>query len=296
MTPARPPAGATPAQAGESIPRSVVGHGYAALDLGTARTRSFCWGAPAIADRSSAVPARTPATSPTSSAPPQAAAPGPGSEPPGADLIWPIRHGMVADPAACQRLIRDVLADASLVGSWPLRRILVGVPVAATPGDRGALRLAVSRAAGCQAVLVEEPLAAALGAGLDVTDPRPCLLVDVGAGIVEAVAIRDGAVADAVALQLVTSGAGLPSYAIDSVAHMTAELLRGLPARLRSTARAAGLTVTGGGAQQAALLRRLRDALPMPVTVAAAPAHATIRGLTRLCLQPALAARLAADR
>ncbi|MFI6787383.1 rod shape-determining protein [Nonomuraea sp. NPDC050383] len=252
--------------------------GYVALDLGTSRTRWLSASACVVADRPSAVPSGV-------------GAPGWGSAGP----VRPIRHGMVADPGACLRLVDLVLRDARPPDGRPLERAMVGVPVAATPSDRRAVRAAVAEAAACEVTLVEEPLAAAVGAGLDVTDPRPCLLLDVGAGIVEIVAIRDGAITDAAALQLsATTGAGLLPYALEGVVEMTAGLLRRLPACLRATARGNGLLVTGGGAQQGQLLHRLHTALRMPVTAAPHPAHATIRGLTRLCLQPALAAGIAA--
>ncbi|MGV9304166.1 rod shape-determining protein [Nonomuraea sp. NPDC003727] len=250
--------------------------GYAVLDLGTVRTRSLTSGTFAIAERLSAVPAGAPGTTAPSG------------------LRWPIRHGVVADPAACRRLVDIVLYDARLAGTWPLERILVGVPVAATASERRSLRTAVIEAAECPVVLVEEPLAAAVGAGLDVTDPRPCLLLDVGAGVVEAVVIHDGAITDAVALQLsATTRAGLPWPTVDSVVRMTAGLLHRMPAHLRATVRDGGLIVTGGGAGQTRLLNRLRSTLRMPVRVASEPAHATVYGLTHLCRQPGLTARLA---
>ncbi|MFG3436064.1 rod shape-determining protein [Nonomuraea sp. NPDC047897] len=239
---------------------------YAALDVGTARVRSLTPGGPAIVDRRSAGAAA---------------------------LVRPVRHGMVAEPAACRRLVHDVLLDALPGGLWPLERVLAGVPVAATASDRRALRTAVHEAAGCEVTLVEEPLAAAVGVGVDVTDARPCMVLDVGAGIVEAVVIRDGAITDAVAVQLsATTREGLPRHAMDSVVEMTAGLFRRIPAHQRPTARDNGLLVTGGGALQAELLRLLRDALRMRVSVTPEPAHATVRGLTRLCLQPYLAARI----
>lgn len=254
-----------------------VGRGFA-LDLGTVRTRTLSWDGFAIADRLSAVPA------------------GPsGACVSTAGLTWPIRRGMVTDPAACQRLVHAVLHDARQSGAWPPERLLVGVPVTATPSDRRALRIAVLEATGCGVMLVDEPLAAALGAGLDVTDPRPCLLLDVGAGIVEAAVIRDGAIADAAALRLsAVPRPGLPADPVDGVVQMTAGLLGRVPYRLRPAARDNGLLLTGGGARQARLLHRLRAALRMPISTAPEPAHATIRGLMRLCEQPALAARITA--
>ncbi|MEV0627875.1 rod shape-determining protein [Nonomuraea wenchangensis] len=243
---------------------------FLALDLGTARTRSLAVGGHAIADRASAVMGRPSGTG----------AP---------DVVRPLRHGMVADPGACLRLVRLVVQDTRLYDGRPPARVLAGVPLAASPSDRRAVRVAVSEAAGCEVTLVEEPLAAAVGAGLDVLDPRPCLVLDVGAGIVEVVAISEGNVVDAAALQLsATTGLGLAAYALEGVVDMTAGLVRRLPA-----VRSRGLLVTGGGAREDLLLRRLRGTLRLPVEVAAQPQYATVRGLMRLCLQPSLASGLA---
>ncbi|NJP96985.1 hypothetical protein HCN51_47480 [Nonomuraea sp. FMUSA5-5] len=244
---------------------------FVALDLGTARTRSLILGGQAIADRPSVV-VRRPS--------------GAGA----ADVVRPVRHGMVADRGACARLVRLALRDTRLYDSRPLERVLAGVPVAASPGDREAVRAAVEGIAGCEVALVEEPLAAAVGAGLDVLGARPRLLLDVGAGIVEAVVLRDGVVSDAVSLQLsTTTGTGPTADAVDGIADMTAGLLRRLPAATRPAARSRGLVVTGGGAHHEHLLRRLRTALRAPVAAAPQPQYAIVRGLMRLCLQPALA-------
>ena len=121
--------------------------------------------------------------------------------------------------------------------------------------------------------------------------PRPFLLLDVGAGIVEAVAVRGGVVRDAAALQLgATTGTGLPPYALDGVVEMTAALVRRLPGDVRRAV--PSLVVTGGGARQERLLQRLRQALRMPVHAAPEPEHATVRGLSYLARRPDLLPRI----
>ncbi|NBE98354.1 hypothetical protein FE391_15100 [Nonomuraea sp. KC401] len=251
-------------------------HGRVALDLGTAHTRALTSSGVAVADRPSAVVASRSIAG-------------------AADPVRPIRHGMVADPGACLRLVRLVLRDVQTAGDGSMEQVVVGVPVAASPSDRRAVRTAVSEAAGCGVTLVEEPLAAAVGVGLDVTDSRPFLLLDVGAGIVEVVAIRDGVISEAMAIQLgATTSAGLLPYVLDAVVDMTAALLRRLPPQVRTAVRGNGLTVTGGGALQARLLHRLDAALRIPVSTPPEPQNATVRGLMRLCLMPAVASRIAA--
>jgi len=174
-------------------------------------------------------------------------------------------------------------------------RVLVGVPVAAASTERRAVRAAVARAVDRPIVLVEEPLAAAIGCGVDVTDPRPRLLLDVGAGIIEAVVIADAAIVEAGSLQVSCAApAGLPGHAVEAVTDLVADLVRRLPPHLRLGVRAGGLLLTGGGATQQDLAGRLCAGLRLTVQPATRPAHATIRGLSRLCLLPELAGRVTA--
>jgi len=250
------------------------------LDLGTARTRTVAPGG-AVLDRPSCVPSLDGADDP----------------------VWPIRHGMVVSLGACHRLARAVLREAlgwhadgpASPGDGRPERVLVGVPVAAQGTERRAAQAAVGRAAGCPVVLVEEPLAAAVGCGVDVTDPRPRLLLDVGAGIIEAVVITDAAIVEAGSLQVSCAApVGLPGHAVEAVTDLVADLVRRLPPHLRLGVRAGGLLLTGGGAMQQDLIGRLCAGLRLTVQPATRPAHATIRGLSRLCLLPELAGRVTA--
>ncbi|MFD1938196.1 MULTISPECIES: rod shape-determining protein [Nonomuraea] len=236
--------------------------GHAAVDLGTARIRAVALGHPVIIDQPASVTSQD-------------------------ETRWPVRHGMVADTATCARLVRRALRPVMVDAERPLRRVLLGVPVSASPAERAAAAEAVHRAAGCPVAVVEEPLAAAVGCGLDVTDPRPQLLLDIGAGIIEVVVIRDAAVADAVALQVpAQTQPVLPLHVQDRVTAMTAELLARLPSEQRASARERGLLLTGGGACRPRLAARLCSRLGLTVSSAPEPAHATVRGLARLCLSP----------
>ncbi|MEU7900191.1 rod shape-determining protein [Nonomuraea sp. NPDC049152] len=236
--------------------------GHAAVDLGTARVRAVVLGHPVIIDQPAGLTSRD-------------------------ETRWPVRHGIVVDTATCARLVDRALRAVTVDAERPLRKVLLGVPVSASPAERAAAAEAVRRAAGCPVAAVEEPLAAAVGCGLDVTDPRPQLLVDIGAGIIEAVVIRDAAVVDAVALQLPAPAQPvLPSHVQDRITAMTAELLARLPSAMRGSARERGLLLTGGGACQPRLAARLCSRLGLVVSSAPEPAHATVRGLARLCLSP----------
>ncbi|WP_432920760.1 rod shape-determining protein [Microbispora sp. CA-135349] len=232
-----------------------------ALDLGTARTRLLLSGSTAVKERPSACGE------------------------PGARR-WPVRHGMVADMPGCARLVRTALLDVVTERHPPLERVLLGVPVAASRLDRRAAYAAVNSAARCRVTIVEEPLAAAVGCGLDIADPRPRLLLDLGAGIAEAVVIRSGEIADAGAVQVAAGdpaeGAGCPPYARERVVAMVADLVARVPAALRGIARQQGLLITGGGAHDPELARKLCAELRITVSPAPDPANATVRGLACL--------------
>ncbi|GHE44277.1 hypothetical protein GCM10017673_53010 [Streptosporangium violaceochromogenes] len=250
--------------------------GYAALDLGTARTRLLLSGGGTLIDEPSAVPGDLPA---------------PGSGTAGAvpdgRWRWPVRHGVVTDASACARLAGRVLRTATAGGDVPLKRLLVGVPVAATGPERHAVVAAVRDAADCPVTVVEEPLAAAVGSGVSPADPRPRLLLDMGAGIIEAAVISAGRVVDTGSVQIITEfpagrGSGVPAHLLIHIAGTVADLVGRVPARVRRGAREGGLLITGGGATRAGLARHLCSALRVSVSVAPDPARATVRGLALL--------------
>ncbi|MDO1920692.1 rod shape-determining protein, partial [Escherichia coli] len=67
----------------------------------------------------------------------------------------------------------------------PSSRVLVCVPAGATQVDRRALRESAQGAGAREAFLIEEPMAAAIGAGLPVSDATGSMVVDIGAGTTE---------------------------------------------------------------------------------------------------------------
>lgn len=249
---------------------------HAALDLGTARTRLLFSGSDTLIDEPSAVPDGS-------------AEPGDGA----ADAVpdrrwqWPVRHGMVTDTPACARLAGRVLRAGTGWGTAPLEWILLGVPVAATESERHAAVAVVHDVAGCPVAVVEEPLAAAVGSGMNVADPRPRILLDMGAGIIEAAVISRGRVVDTGSVQIITEFhagkvTGVPAHLLTRVAAMVTDLVDRVPAPIRRGARDGGLLITGGGATRPGLARYLCSTLRVSVSVAPDPARATIRGLSRL--------------
>ncbi len=112
-----------------------------------------------------------------------------GRTPHGIEVIRPLKNGVIADCDAAQTMLRHFVKR---VQGWnPMRRprMVIGVPSGVTPVEKRAVREA-ARQAGAQAVcLVEEPMAAAIGAGLPIHEPGGHVVVDIGGGTTEVAVI-----------------------------------------------------------------------------------------------------------
>jgi rod shape-determining protein MreB len=97
----------------------------------------------------------------------------------------PLRNGVIADFEAAMSMIKGFLAKAFTPRFWIRPRIVIGIPSGITPVERRAVRDSAYEAGARRVFLVEEPMAAALGAGLDVDRPAGNLIVDVGGGTTE---------------------------------------------------------------------------------------------------------------
>lgn len=96
--------------------------------------------------------------------------------------IRPMQDGVIADFEAAERMISHFVQKALGRRRWAAPRMVVGVPLRITPVERRAVRDSVLRARASEVFLVQQPIAAAIGAGLDVTTPIGCCVVDIGGG------------------------------------------------------------------------------------------------------------------
>ena len=115
--------------------------------------------------------------------------------------VRPMRGGAISDFDTTARLIRMLLERVG--GGRPGRpRVLVCVPSAITEVERRAVQEATLQAGARAAWLVEEPMAAAIGAGLPVHEPTGHLVVDVGGGTTEVACIALGGIVAAKAIRV----------------------------------------------------------------------------------------------
>tara|TARA_B110001454_G_scaffold203059_1_gene210661 strand:+ start:1225 stop:2265 length:1041 start_codon:yes stop_codon:yes gene_type:complete len=110
-----------------------------------------------------------------------------GKTPANIEALRPLRDGVIADIDIAEQMIKHfidkALGRSSLFGRR--YRIVICVPSGSTMVERRALRDAASSAGAYEVQLIEEPMAAAIGAGLPVTEPRGAMVVDIGGGTTE---------------------------------------------------------------------------------------------------------------
>jgi rod shape-determining protein MreB len=116
--------------------------------------------------------------------------------------VRPLRQGAITDFDITQRMIRLLLTRAG-VSRFNRPRVVICVPSAITEVERRAVTEAARRAGAADAQLLEQPMAAAIGAGLPINEPLGNMVVDVGGGTTETAVISLGGV---VALRAIRTG------------------------------------------------------------------------------------------
>jgi rod shape-determining protein MreB and related proteins len=114
--------------------------------------------------------------------------------------VRPLREGAITDFDITERMIRLLLRRAG-VTKLNRPRMLICVPSAITSVERRAVKEAARRAGASSAYLIEQPMAAAIGAGLDINEPVGNMVVDVGGGTSEMAVISLGGVVAVEALR-----------------------------------------------------------------------------------------------
>ena len=108
--------------------------------------------------------------------------------------IRPLRDGVISEFEITQAMLRYFIMRAHQQTIVPIAfpRVVVGIPSGATEVEKRAVYDAAMSAGAREAHLVEEPKAAALGAGLPVTEIKGCMVVDIGGGTTEVAIISLG--------------------------------------------------------------------------------------------------------
>jgi len=114
--------------------------------------------------------------------------------------VRPLRHGVMTEFDITQRMIEAVLQRVG-VSRFPKPRVVVCISSESSEVERRAVEEAVKFAGGKGVVLVEEPLAAAIGARLPIHEPIGNLIVDIGGGTTEMAVVSMGGVVSGVSIR-----------------------------------------------------------------------------------------------
>ena len=116
--------------------------------------------------------------------------------PPTLRTIRPLREGVIADFYAAEQMMRGLIKMASGRKRWfaPSLRMVIGIPSGSTEVEIRAVRDSAEHAGGREVYMVFEPMAAAIGVGMDVLAPEGNMIVDIGGGTTEIAVISLGGI------------------------------------------------------------------------------------------------------
>jgi rod shape-determining protein MreB len=104
--------------------------------------------------------------------------------------VRPIRDGVIADFDAAEKMLTYFIRKTQMqVGGWVRPRVIIGVPSEITPVERRAVQDSAYRAKASEVYLIDEPMAAAVGAGLPIADAAGNMVIDVGGGTTDVAVI-----------------------------------------------------------------------------------------------------------
>jgi len=112
-----------------------------------------------------------------------------GRTPENITAIRPIKDGVIADFEVTEEMLRYFIQKAHKRKHLLRPRIIIGVPSGITPVEKKAVQDSARKAGASEVYLIQEPMAAAIGAGLPVTSPSGSLIVDIGGGTTEVAVI-----------------------------------------------------------------------------------------------------------
>jgi rod shape-determining protein MreB len=108
--------------------------------------------------------------------------------------IRPMKDGVIANFEVAEKMLQHFIRKAQNGRSFMSPRVIIGIPSGITQVERRAVEDSAYRAKASEVYLVEEAVAAAIGAGLPITEPRGNIVVDIGGGTTDIAVISMGGI------------------------------------------------------------------------------------------------------
>jgi rod shape-determining protein MreB len=223
-----------------------------------------------------------------------------GKVPGNIEAIRPMKDGVIADFTVTEQMLKQFIKMVHPRGVFrPSPRIIICVPCGSTQVERRAIRESALGAGASQVYLIEEPMAAAIGAGLPVSEASGSMVVDIGGGTTEVGVIKKhigSAFPGSEVKEMEVKGRNLSEGVPRSFTISSNEILEALtdplnnivasvknaleqtPPELGADIAERGMMLTGGGALLRDLDRLLAEETGLPVLVAEDPLTCVVRG------------------
>ncbi|MEE2995942.1 MAG: rod shape-determining protein [Pseudomonadota bacterium] len=117
-----------------------------------------------------------------------------GRTPGNIEAIRPLRDGVIADFEVAEEMIKHFIRKVHNRRSFSAPQVIICVPSGSTAVERRAIQESAESAGARRVFLIEEPMAAAIGAGLPVTEPTGSMVVDIGGGTTEVAVLSLGGI------------------------------------------------------------------------------------------------------
>ena len=186
--------------------------------------------------------------------------------------IRPLKDGVIADFEITATMLKYFIKSVVRGGMFSKTRIIICIPSGVTEVERNAVEDAARQAGGKYVELIEEPMAAAIGAGLPVDSPIGNMVVDIGGGTSEVGIVSLG---DIVASCSVRMAGDKFDEAIVTYIKKTLEKT---PPELSADIIDNGIMLTGGGALLRGLDKLIEEETGMPVRIAERPLDCVVDG------------------
>ena len=215
--------------------------------------------------------------------------------------VRPLRDGVISDYDITERMLKYFIRKTCGSGRFFKPKIMVCVPSGVTEVEKRAVREAATQAGGKDVYLMEEPVAAAIGAGIDISKPDGVMVIDIGGGTTDIAVISLGGIVASTSVKMAGDKfdesiikymrrgrdlvTGLPkSVEISSEEMMEAleeplfticeavhNVLERTPPELAADISNSGIIVTGGGALMYGIDKRIQERTGIKVIIAEDP-------------------------